>query len=274
MAGARYVYEPGSGQPVVALEGIDLEFRPGELVCIFGHNGSGKSTLAKLLNGLEVPIEGEVFVDGISTLDESRIWDVRQRVGMVFQNPDNQLVATVVEDDVAFGAENIGVEPREIQVRVDRAMELLGVGDLRSKAPHLLSGGQKQRVAIAGVLVMNPRYIVFDEPTSLLDPQGRASVLEAAESLVAEHGIGVILITHFMHEAARADRVVVLDQGRVVMQGTPREVFSRVDELHRIGLDVPAITQVADHLRAGGRTDLRADILTLDELMDEMFGAA
>lgn len=263
----HHIYNADSDTPVRALNGIDLEFRPGEFVVLFGHNGCGKSTLAKHLNGLLLPSEGQVTVDGIDTRDRRRIWEVRQRVGMVFQNPDNQIVSTVVEDDIGFGAENLGVDPPEIQRRIDEAMAILGISDLKDRAPHLLSGGQKQRVAIAGVMVMRPQYIVMDEPTSLLDPEGRAEVIRSALRLVREEGLGVILITHFMHEAVQADRVVVMDSGRVVLEGTPREVFSQVEPLRRLHLDVPLITRVAAELRQRHGVDLRPDILSVEELL-------
>lgn len=236
---------------------------------VFGHNGCGKSTLAKHLNGLLLPTSGEVSVDGASTAVPEQRWDVRRRVGMVFQNPDNQLIATMVEDDVGFGAENLGVDPDEIQRRTDWAMDLLGIADLKRMAPHMLSGGQKQRVAIAGVLVMQPQYVVLDEPTSLLDPEGRAEVLAAARHLVRELGLGVVLITHFMHEAVAADRVIVMEAGRVVLDGTPREVFAHTGELRELRLDVPAAARVAARLRSLG-APVRPDILTIEELLEAL----
>lgn len=254
---------------MVALDGIDLEFRPGEFTVIFGHNGCGKSTLAKHLNALLLPTEGEVFVDGLDTRDKANLWEVRQRVGMVFQNPDNQLIATIVEDEVGFGAENLGVEPAEIQRRVDHAMALLAISDQKRKAPHMLSGGQKQRVAIAGVLVMRSQFIVLDEPTSLLDPTGRAEVINAAMGLARNEGLGVIVITHFMQEAVTADRVVVMEGGKVVLDGTPKEVFAQTEELRRLSLDVPAPTRIAERLRAAGSL-IRSDILTVEELLTEL----
>ncbi|MGH2820008.1 MAG: energy-coupling factor transporter ATPase [Actinomycetota bacterium] len=271
--GVHFAYGAETEHPVRALSGIDLEFEPGRFVVIFGHNGSGKSTLAKHLNGLLLPTEGRVTVDGIDTSDHQRIWDVRQRVGMVFQNPDNQIVATLVEDDISFGAENLGVDPDEIQRRVDEAMDLLDIADMKEQAPHLLSGGQKQRVAIAGVLVMRPRFIVLDEPTSMLDPEGRAEVIDAALRLAHEEGLGVILITHFMSEAIQADRVVVMDDGRIVMDGVPRRVFGNAEELRSLQLDVPAMTRVGAYLRDRHGIDVRPDLLTADELIAEALGA-
>lgn len=265
----HHIYNADSDAPVRALQGVNLEFRPGEFVVLFGHNGCGKSTLAKHLNGLLLPTEGDVEVEGLNTRDKSQLWAIRQKVGMVFQNPDNQLIATVVEDDVGFGAENLGVEPAEIQRRIDQAMELLAIADLKKKAPHMLSGGQKQRVAIAGVLTMRSRYVVLDEPTSLLDPEGRAEVINAAARLAREEGLGVIVITHFMHEAIAADRVVVMEEGRVVLDGTPREVFAHTEELRKLRLDVPAPTQVAARLRSLG-VGIRPDILTVEELLAEL----
>ncbi len=263
-----FSYHAESEYPVPALQDVSLSIGDGEFVVIVGHNGSGKSTLAKQLNALLLPTRGDVWVDEINTREKSRVWDVRQRVGMVFQNPDNQIVSTVVEDDVAFGPENLGVPAAEIQVRVDDAMQRMGIADLRDRAPHLLSGGQKQRVAIAGVLAMRSRYLVLDEPTSLLDPEGRAEVLAAAQQLHRE-GLAVIIITHFMHEAIGADRVVVMDGGRIVLQGTPPEVFTRAEKLRELQLDVPLATQIALRLRELG-LDVRTDILSVEELLAEL----
>lgn len=262
----HHTYNAHTETPVHALRGVSLEFRPGEFVVLFGHNGCGKSTLAKHLNGLLMPTEGDVEVEGLNTKSKEHLWDIRQKVGMVFQNPDNQLIATVVEDDVGFGAENLGVEPAEIQRRTDWAMDLLGISDLKKKAPHMLSGGQKQRVAIAGVLAMQSQYVVLDEPTSLLDPEGRREVISAAVHLARRERLGVVVITHFMSEAIEADRVVVMEDGRVVLDGTPREVFAHTEELRQLRLDVPAVTQVAARLRDRG-APLRADILSVEELL-------
>lgn len=265
----KHVYNANTDTPVVALDGVNLEFRPGEFVVIFGHNGCGKSTLAKHLNGLLLPTEGDVEVEGLNTKNKEHLWEIRQNVGMVFQNPDNQLVATVVEDDVSFGAENIGVEPGEIQRRVDEAMERMGISDLKRKAPHMLSGGQKQRVAIAGVLVMRSHFVVLDEPTSLLDPDGREEVIKAALHLAREEGLGVIVITHFMHEAVAADRVIVMEGGKVALDGTPRQVFANTADMRKLRLDVPAATQVTAELRRLGAA-IRPDILTVEELLAEL----
>ncbi|MEW6398787.1 MAG: energy-coupling factor transporter ATPase [Bacillota bacterium] len=260
-----FAYQAKGPHPVPALVDVSLEVQEGEFVVIVGHNGSGKSTLAKHLNALLIPTRGDVWVDGINTRDRSRIWEIRERVGMTFQNPDNQLVATLVEDDVAFGTENLGVPPAEIQARVDEAMALMGITSLREKAPHMLSGGQKQRVAIAGVLAMRSRYIVMDEPTSLLAPLAREEVMEAIRVLRRE-GIAVVLVTHFMHEAVEADRVVVMEGGRIIMTGPPREVFARVDELRALSLDVPLVTQLAVELHRLG-LPVPGEVLTVEELM-------
>jgi energy-coupling factor transport system ATP-binding protein len=260
-----FAYQAKGPHPVPALVDVSLEVQEGEFVVIVGHNGSGKSTLAKHLNALLIPTRGDVWVDGINTRDRSRVWEIRERVGMTFQNPDNQLVATLVEDDVAFGTENLGVPPAEIQARVDEAMALMDITSLREKAPHMLSGGQKQRVAIAGVLAMRSRYIVMDEPTSLLAPLAREEVMEAIRVLRRE-GIAVVLVTHFMHEAVEADRVVVMEGGRIIMTGPPREVFARVDELRALSLDVPLVTQLAVELRRLG-LPVPGEVLTVEELM-------
>lgn len=215
----------------IALKGVNLDVKQGEFLVIIGHNGSGKSTLAKHFNAIYIPKEGDVIVDGINTKDEDRIWDIRQSAGMVFQNPDNQIVATIVEEDVAFGPENIGIEPQEIQRRVQFALKAVNMEEYTKHAPHLLSGGQKQRVAIAGILAMKPKCIILDEPTAMLDPSGRKEVLDTIKKLNKEEGITIILITHFMEEAIDADRVVVMDNGKFILEGTPREVFSRVEVL-------------------------------------------
>ncbi len=260
-------YNLGDQGEVVALSGIDLEIRRGEFLAIIGRNGSGKSTLAKHFNALLLPTEGRVFVEGMDTSSPEHMWDIRQIAGMVFQNPDNQLVATVVEEDVAFGPENLGLAPSLIRERVTDALESVEMGDHASFAPHLLSGGQKQRVAIAGILAMKPACIVLDEPTAMLDPQGREEVLSTVKRLNAKEGITVILITHYMEEAVDADRVVVMDDGRIVMSGTPREVFARIDILRRLGLDVPQVTELAQQLRAAG-VDLPPGVLTVEEMVN------
>ena len=256
-----YSQEPES--PLV-LDGISLGVHRGEFLAVRGHNGSGKSTLAKHFNAILLPREGRVVVEGMETTDEERLYDIRQTVGMVFQNPDNQIVATIVEEDVAFALENMGVPPAEIRQRVDGALKAVGMYDFREHAPHQLSGGQKQRVAIAGIIAMRPRCIVLDEPTAMLDPRGRAEVLKTLRQLNQEHGITIALITHYMDEAAQCDRVVVVDRGRLLMDGKPREVFSRVEELKAVGLDVPQVTELMHRLRQAG-LPVREDIITEEE---------
>ena len=256
-----YSQEPES--PLV-LDGISLGVHRGEFLAVLGHNGCGKSTLAKHFNAILLPREGRVVVEGMETTDEERLYDIRQTVGMVFQNPDNQIVATIVEEDVAFALENMGVPPAEIRQRVDGALKAVGMYDFREHAPHQLSGGQKQRVAIAGIIAMRPRCIVLDEPTAMLDPRGRAEVLKTLRQLNQEHGITIALITHYMDEAAQCDRVVVVDRGRLLMDGKPREVFSRVEELKAVGLDVPQVTELMHRLRQAG-LPVREDIITEEE---------
>ena len=235
-----------------ALGGIELSIEKGEYVSVIGHNGSGKSTLARLMNGLLLPTEGEVLVDGFSTADKQKLFEIRKRVGVVFQNPDNQLVASIVEDDVAFGPENIGVPRKEIGERIDFALTAVGMEEYRKSTPSRLSGGQKQRVAIAGVLAIRPEMLILDESTAMLDPRGRKEVTEVVERLNRENGMTVLTITHYMDEVCRADRVIVLSDGQIVMQGTPEEIFSREEELRRYELDVPVPVFIADKLRAGG----------------------
>lgn len=235
-----------------ALGGIELSIEKGEYVSVIGHNGSGKSTLARLMNGLLLPTEGEVLVDGFSTADKQKLFEIRKRVGVVFQNPDNQLVASIVEDDVAFGPENIGVPRKEIGERIDFALKAVGMEEYRKSTPSRLSGGQKQRVAIAGVLAIRPEMLILDESTAMLDPRGRKEVTEVMERLNRENGMTVLTITHYMDEVCRADRVIVLSDGQIVMQGTPEEIFSREEELRRYELDVPVPVFIADKLRAGG----------------------
>lgn len=256
---------PGKGE-TLALSKINLSIEEGEFVAIIGPNGSGKSTLAKLFNGLLVPTEGDMYVNGINTKEKGRIWEVRQTAGMVFQNPDNQIVATVVEEDVAFGPENLGIPPEEIRRRVDEALDVVGMRAYARHAPHLLSGGQKQRVAIAGVIAMRPRCIILDEPTAMLDPLGRKEVLSTVLKLNREEGITVVYITHFMEEAVRAGRVVVMNKGVVEMTGTPVEVFSKVERLKSIGLDVPQVTELAFKLRRKG-VPVNPNILTVEEMV-------
>lgn len=252
-----------------SLKDITLTIPKGQFVCILGHNGSGKSTLAKHFNALLLPVKGKVYVDGIDATDPDNTWEVRSRAGMVFQNPDNQMVATIVEEDVAFGCENLGIPPREIRQRVDQALKDVRMYEFRKHAPHLLSGGQKQRVAIAGILAMRPRCIIFDEPTAMLDPSGRKEVMETVGQLNREFGITVIHITHYMEEAVQADRIVVIDQGELVMDDTPRNVFSRVEEIKAIGLDVPQVTEVAYLLSQAG-LPMNTDILTIDEIVERL----
>ncbi len=254
---------------LAALDGVDLEVKAGEFVAILGHNGSGKSTLAKHLNVLLKASEGTLWVDGKDTLDNRYQWDIRKNAGMVFQNPDNQIMAGVVEEDVAFGPENIGVPTEEIWSRVEKSLKSVGMLKYREHSPNKLSGGQKQRVAIAGVMAMEPKCIVLDEPTAMLDPKGRREVLEAAGALNREKGITVILITHYMEEAVQADKVYVMDHGKIVMQGTPREIFSQVDRLKSYRLDVPQITLLAHELRREG-LQIPEGILTKQELAEAL----
>ena len=250
-----------------ALRGVTLDIARGSFTAVLGHNGSGKSTLAKCLNGILIPQTGRVLVEGMDTADETRLLDIRRTVGMVFQNPDNQIVASVVEDDVAFAPENLGVPPAEIRTRVDAALRAVGMYDFRLHAPHLLSGGQKQRVAIAGVLAMQPECIVLDEPTAMLDPIGRREVLSTVEDLRREKGMTVVLITHHMSECIGADRLIVMSGGRVALDGTPREVFSQVEAMRGEGLDVPETTELLFGLREAG-WDLPLDALSVSECAD------
>ena len=261
--------EPTDEAPPAVLKGVSLDIKRGEFVAVLGHNGSGKSTLAKHFNCILLPSKGAVFVDGVDTRDGEYIYDIRQTVGMVFQNPDNQIVATIVEEDVAFAPENLGVEPAEIRRRVDAALRAVGMYDHRESAPHQLSGGQKQRVAIAGIIAMQPECIVLDEPTAMLDPRGRAEVLSTIRRLNRENGITVILITHYMDEAAQCDRVVVMDSGEILRDGTPKEVFSHVEQLKSVGLDVPQVTELAYELKKAG-IDLPDGIISVDECADAL----
>ena len=260
------------GDEKETLHGVNLEIEEGTFVAILGHNGSGKSTLAKLFNGILLPNEGRVLVDGIDTTHEDKLLDVRRTIGLVFQNPDNQIVANVVEDDVAFAPENLGVEPAEIRRRVDAALRTVGMYEYRLHAPHLLSGGQKQRVAIAGVLAMQPRCIVLDEPTAMLDPIGRREVISTVTRLCRDEGITVVLITHHMSECIGADRLIVMSEGNIIADGAPREVFSQVELLQGEGLSVPATTQLIYELNAGG-WDLPLTALTVDECADAVMAA-
>ena len=264
-----YRYESDDETSLVsAVDNVSLSVKQGEFVAVLGHNGSGKSTLAKLCNAILIPQSGAVTVDGIKTSDEEKIYDIRRRVGMVFQNPDNQIVATIVEDDVAFGPENLGIEPKEIRRRVDDALKSVGMYEYRHHEPHRLSGGQKQRVAIAGILAMQTQCIVLDEPTAMLDPAGRAEVMDAVLKLNREMGKTVIYITHFMDEAVKADRVIVMNDARIIMDDIPKKVFSKVDELRKVGLDVPQPTELTYLLRKSG-IKLSDNILDIDEFVDE-----
>ena len=253
-------------EKVAALKNVNIEINKGDFVAVLGHNGSGKSTFAKHINALVQPTGGTLWVDDMDTKNDELVWEIRQTAGMVFQNPDNQLVATVVEEDIAFGPENMGVEPKEIRKRVDEALATVRMSEYATHTPSKLSGGQKQRIAIAGVLAMKPQCIVLDEPTAMLDPVGRRDVMETIERLNREEGITMILITHYMDEAVRADKVFVIDDGDLVMQGTPKEIFSQVETLQKYGLDVPQVTEVAYLLRKEG-IDLPADILKIEEMV-------
>ena len=247
-----HTFEPEAGKTFDALKDVTAQIKKREFTAILGTNGSGKSTLARHLNALLIPTEGELIVEGMRTSDAGRVWDIRQKVGMVFQNPDNQLVAAVVEEDVAFGPENLGVPPEEIRERVDLALEKVGMTSYRKQAPSMLSGGQKQRVAIAGVLAMKPDCIVLDEPTAMLDPKGRKEVMDTIHELNKKEGITIVLITHFMEEAVTADHILVIDKGVLKMEGTPREIFSQADKVTEIGLDVPVPADLARRLRKKG----------------------
>ena len=247
-----HTFETEEGKTFDALKDVTAQIKKGEFTAIIGTNGSGKSTLARHLNALLLPTEGELIVEGMRTSDAGRVWDIRQKVGMVFQNPDNQLVAAVVEEDVAFGPENLGVPPEEIRDRVDLALEKVGMTSYRKQAPSMLSGGQKQRVAIAGVLAMKPDCIVLDEPTAMLDPKGRKEVMDTIHELNKKEGITIVLITHFMEEAVTADHILVIDRGVLKMEGTPREIFSQADKVTEIGLDVPVPADLARRLRKRG----------------------
>ena len=256
-----------------AVDDVSLSIEKGEFVAVLGHNGSGKSTMAKCLNGLYRPTSGDVIVDEMNTKDEADIWKIRARAGMVFQNPDNQIVATVVEEDVAFGAENLAVEQSDLRRRVDEALAAVEMTEYKDDQPHKLSGGQKQRVAIAGILAMNPDYIILDEPTAMLDPVGRQEVMNTILRLNKEEGKTIILITHFMNEAVQADRVAVMEEGKLILQGPPREVFNQVDTMKSLGLDVPQVTELAARLRAVG-VPLPEGILDREEFVDALCRAS
>lgn len=262
--GLQFSYQNEGESPTPVLKDLSVDIGAGELVAVLGHNGSGKSTLAKHFNAILLPQGGSCIVDGIDTREESRIYDIRQRVGMVFQNPDNQIVATIVEEDVAFALENMGVPPREIRERVDEALHSVGMYEFREHAPHLLSGGQKQRVAIAGIIAMRPRCIVLDEPTAMLDPRGRREVMDTIRRLNEAYGITIVLITHYMDEAAQCRRVLVVDRGELLLDAPPKEVFSHIDILKSVGLDVPQSTELIHELRQAGYT-LPPDIISEED---------
>lgn len=257
------------GETVDVLENLNLNIEKGSFVAVLGHNGSGKSTIAKLTNGILFPQSGKVLVDGMETKPDDSIYDIRKKVGMVFQNPDNQIVASIVEEDVAFGVENLGIPPEECRRRVDDALKTVGMYELREKAPHKLSGGQKQRVAVAGIIAMRPQCIVLDEPTAMLDPNGRKEVIKAVKELNRKENVTVILITHYMEEVVHADRVYVMDSGKVVMTGTPREIFSQVETLKQYRLDVPQVTLLAYELKKAG-VEIPDGILTTEELVSAL----
>ena len=263
-----FKYTAGENQEEkIAINDVNLQIKEGEFIAILGHNGSGKSTMAKHMNALLIPTEGKMLVNKMDTSDMNNLWNIRETAGMVFQNPDNQLVATIVEEDVAFGPENLGVPPEEIRKRVDEALERVGMSEYKRHAPHLLSGGQKQRIAIAGILAMKPKCIIFDEPTAMLDPSGRKEVLDTIIDLNKNYGITVILITHYMDEAAKADRIVVMDKGKLILDGEPRDVFSNVEKMKSIGLDVPQVTELSYELqKAGINIDTR--ILDVNEMVN------
>ena len=252
-----------------AVDGVELDVKKGDFVAILGHNGSGKSTLAKHINALLLPNDGEVWVAGMNTKEEAHVWDIRQSAGMVFQNPDNQIIGTVVEEDVGFGPENMGVPTEEIWTRVEEALKAVGMYKYRKHSPNRLSGGQKQRVAIAGVVAMHPQCIILDEPTAMLDPNGRKEVIRAVRALNIVEDMTVLLITHYMEEVVHADKVIVMDEGKVVMQGTPKEIFSRVEELKAYRLDVPQVTLLAYELKKKG-LPLSDGILTIEEVVNEL----
>lgn len=264
-----FYYENEEGDKYKAIDDFNLDIKKGEFVVIIGHNGSGKSTLSKNMNAILKPTEGDIIVNGMNTKDTDKMWDIRQTAGMVFQNPDNQIVATIVEEDVAFGPENLGIEPAEIRRRVEESLKNVGMYEFRDRQPHLLSGGQKQRVAIAGIIAMKPECIIFDEATAMLDPSGRKEVMKTIKKLNKEENITAIHITHFMEEAVEADRVIVMEKGKKVLEGTPQEVFKEIDRLKKIGLDVPCMTEISHMLNKEG-LKIREDILTVDEMVNEL----
>ncbi|WP_392486036.1 energy-coupling factor transporter ATPase [Haloimpatiens sp. FM7315] len=253
----------------LAIDNVSLNIDKGEFVVVLGHNGSGKSTLAKHMNALLLPSGGKMYVLNMDTQDDKNIWKIRNEAGMVFQNPDNQLVATIVEDDVAFGPENLGIEPKEIRKRVDEALKKVDMYEYKKNAPHLLSGGQKQRIAIAGILAMRPECIILDEPTAMLDPSGRREVINTIKDINKNYGITIILITHYMEEAVEADRIVIMDEGKLIKQGTPIDIFSDVYTMKKIGLDVPQVTELAYELEKSG-INIGTDILTINEMVNRL----
>ena len=267
---ASFSYKSGDdGASFLALDGINLTIEKGEFVAILGHNGSGKSTLAKLINAILQPSEGDVWVKDMNTKDEEKLYDIRRCAGMVFQNPENQIVATIVEEEIAFAPENLGIPPAEIRELVDNSLRAVGMYDYIRHAPHMLSGGQKQRIAIAGVLAMSPEILILDEPTAMLDPMGRREIMQTVRKLNRDAGMTVVFVTHYMDEAARADRIIVMNRGNVELSGTPREIFSQVERLKSIGLDVPQSTELLHELnRAGLR--FRGDILEVEECVEEI----
>ncbi|MBF7095961.1 energy-coupling factor transporter ATPase [Alkalibacter mobilis] len=264
-----FIYEKHEGEDTVAVENVSFSVAEGEFIGIIGHNGSGKSTLSKLINAILFPTTGDVMVAGINTKDHDRVWDIRQTAGMVFQNPDNQLVATMVEEEVAFGPENLGIPPEEIRRRVDEALSTVEMGEYINKKPHQLSGGQKQRIAIAGILAMKPKCIILDEPTAMLDPSGRKEVMDTIKRLNKEEKITILHITHYMDEVVDADRILVMDGGKIAMEGTPREILSQVEKLKDLRLDVPQITELAFNLKSLN-IPLGSHILTVDEMVKEL----
>lgn len=267
--GLSHSYHLGKENETKALDRISLEIQKGEFVVVLGHNGCGKSTLAKHLNSLLLPTEGRVLIDGLETSAEENLWEIRKKVGMVFQNPDNQLVATTVEEDIAFGMENLGLAQEVMRQRISEVLEKVNMSDFRNKPPHLLSGGQKQRVAIAGIIAMRPDYLVLDEPTAMLDPEGRREVIDTIIQLNKQEKLTIVLITHFMEEAVLADRLIVMENAKIVIEGTPREVFSNVDTLKKLRLDIPQVTEIAYALSKDD-PDFPADILTIEEMVEKI----
>lgn len=265
----HHSYSQGKENETMALDAINLQINEGEFLVVLGHNGCGKSTLAKHLNALLLPTKGKVFIDGLDSEDEENLWEIRKKVGMVFQNPDNQLVATTVEEDIAFGMENLGIPQNIMLERISQVLDKVKMVEYRNKPPHLLSGGQKQRVAIAGIIAMKPAYLVLDEPTAMLDPEGRREVIETILKLNKNEGLTIVLITHFMEEAVLADRLIVMEQGKIVNEGRPREVFTKVDELKKLRLDIPQITEIAYLLNKTDKS-FPKDLLTIEEMVERL----